>query len=67
MNGGNASAADVKMKQVSKSFRKMGLTTGALSGLTYGIYTTLVSLHHIVLYCCCTFLCYQYVLSNIFL
>lgn len=42
MNGGNASAADAKMRQVSKSFRKTGLVTGALSGLTYGIYTTLV-------------------------
>ena len=42
MNGGNASVADAKMRQVSKSFRKTGLMTGALSGLTYGIYTTLV-------------------------
>ena len=42
MNGGNASLADAKMKQVSKSFRKTGLMTGAFSGLTYGIYTTLV-------------------------
>ena len=34
--------ADAKMKQVSKKFRTTGLVTGALSGLTYGIYTTLV-------------------------
>ncbi len=42
-NATNASAiADAKMKKVSKKFRVMGMTTGALSGLTYGIYTTLV-------------------------
>ena len=28
------SAADVKMKQLSKKFRVTGLTAGALSGLT---------------------------------
>ena len=38
----NTSAADMKMKQLSKKFRVTGLTAGALSGLTYGIYTTLV-------------------------
>ena len=37
----NTSAADMKMKQLSKKFRVTGLTAGALSGLTYGIYTTL--------------------------
>lgn len=41
-NTSSASLADAKMKQVSKKFRITGLTTGALSGLTYGIYTTLV-------------------------
>ena len=34
--------ADDKMKQVNKKFRVTGITTGLLSGLTYGIYTTLV-------------------------
>lgn len=41
-NMAKASLADAKMKQVNKKFRITGLTTGALSGLTYGIYTTLV-------------------------
>ena len=34
--------ADEKMKQVGKKFRVTGITTGLVSGLTYGIYTTLV-------------------------
>ena len=34
--------ADDKMKQVNKKFRVTGITTGLISGLTYGIYTTLV-------------------------
>lgn len=34
--------ADDKMKQVNRKFRVTGITTGLLSGLTYGIYTTLV-------------------------
>ena len=42
----NTSAADMKMKQLSKKFRVTGLTAGALSGLTYGIYTTLVSVSY---------------------
>lgn len=40
--GAGRMTADAKMKLVSKKFRKTGLTTGLLSGLTYGIYTTLV-------------------------
>ena len=32
--------ADDKMKLVSKKFRVTGITTGLISGLTYGIYTT---------------------------
>ena len=44
-NTARASLADAKMKQVNKKFRITGLTTGALSGLTYGIYT--LSLIHI--------------------
>ena len=34
--------ADDKMKLVGKKFRVTGITTGLISGLTYGIYTTLV-------------------------
>lgn len=34
--------ADSKMASVNKKFRATGMTTGALSGLTYGIYTVLV-------------------------
>lgn len=34
--------ADEKMKLVGKKFRVTGITTGLISGLTYGIYTTLV-------------------------
>ena len=34
--------ADVQMKKVNKKFQRTGILTGALSGLTYGIYTTLV-------------------------
>ena len=34
--------ADVQMKKVNKKFQRTGIVTGALSGLTYGIYTTLV-------------------------
>lgn len=43
MNGlvSNASA-DAKMKQLNKKFRKTGITNGLISGLTYGMYTTLV-------------------------
>ncbi|MDO5408272.1 MAG: DMT family transporter [Eubacteriales bacterium] len=35
-------AADAKMKQLDKKFRVTGISTGLISGLTYGIYTTLV-------------------------
>lgn len=44
MNGvvSNTSAADAKMKQLNKKFRTTGISTGLISGLTYGIYTTLV-------------------------
>ncbi len=35
-------SADAKMAAVNKKFRTTGMTTGALSGLTYGIYTVLV-------------------------
>jgi drug/metabolite transporter (DMT)-like permease len=42
-NQGMASAAaDAKMAVINKKFRTTGMTTGALSGLTYGIYTVLV-------------------------
>lgn len=34
--------ADAKMAAINKKFRTTGMTTGALSGLTYGIYTVLV-------------------------
>lgn len=34
--------ADAQMQKVNKKFRTTGMVTGALSGLTYGIYTTLV-------------------------
>lgn len=36
------SIADVKMQQLNKKFRITGISTGLISGLTYGIYTTLV-------------------------
>lgn len=32
--------ADDKMKLVKQKFRVTGITTGLISGLTYGIYTT---------------------------
>lgn len=35
-------SADAKMAAVNKKFRTTGMTTGAFSGLTYGIYTVLV-------------------------
>lgn len=38
---GNTSA-DAKMQQLNKKFRATGITSGLISGLTYGIYTTLV-------------------------
>lgn len=41
-NHSMSSAADVKMKQINKKFQVTGITTGLISGLTYGIYTTLV-------------------------
>lgn len=37
-----AASADAKMKQLEKNFRTTGISTGLISGLTYGIYTTLV-------------------------
>lgn len=40
--GLGTASADVKMAAVNKKFRTTGMTTGALSGLTYGIYTVLV-------------------------
>lgn len=35
-------SADVKMSQINKKFRITGLSTGMISGLTYGIYTVLI-------------------------
>ncbi len=40
--GMTSASADTKMAAVNKKFRTTGMTTGALSGLTYGIYTVLV-------------------------
>lgn len=40
--GMTSTSADAKMAAVNKKFRTTGMTTGALSGLTYGIYTVLV-------------------------
>ncbi|GLC78390.1 DMT family transporter [Lacrimispora brassicae] len=40
--GMTSASADAKMAAVNKKFRTTGMTTGALSGLTYGIYTVLV-------------------------
>ncbi|WP_124065816.1 DMT family transporter [Clostridium sp. E02] len=37
-----SATADGKMATINKKFRTTGMTTGALSGLTYGIYTVLV-------------------------
>lgn len=37
-----APSADLQMKQLKKKFRTTGISTGLISGLTYGIYTTLV-------------------------
>ncbi|GGC75143.1 DMT family transporter [Enterococcus wangshanyuanii] len=34
--------ADLKMKEVSKGFQVKGITNGLVSGITYGIYSTLV-------------------------
>jgi len=36
------SSADIKMQQLNKKFRVTGISSGVVSGLTYGIYTTLV-------------------------
>ncbi|AQP53772.1 EamA family transporter [Vagococcus penaei] len=36
------SSADSKMKAVTKKFKAVGITNGLMSGLTYGIYSTLV-------------------------
>lgn len=38
----SVTSADAKMKQVSKKFHVIGVSMGLISGLTYGIYTTLV-------------------------
>ncbi|EOL41572.1 hypothetical protein RV11_GL000947 [Enterococcus phoeniculicola] len=35
-------SADTKMKEASKGFRVKGITNGLVSGITYGIYSTLV-------------------------
>jgi drug/metabolite transporter (DMT)-like permease len=40
--GMTTASADAKMAAVNKKFRTTGMTTGAFSGLTYGIYTVLV-------------------------
>ncbi len=40
--GMTSASADAKMAAINKKFRTTGMTTGALSGLTYGIYTVLV-------------------------
>lgn len=40
--GINSTSADVKMAAINKKFRTTGLTTGMISGLTYGIYTVLI-------------------------
>lgn len=40
--GSGPATADEQMKLVNKKFRVTGLATGIISGLTYGIYTTLV-------------------------
>lgn len=40
--GMTSASADAKMAAVNKKFRTTGMTTGAISGLTYGIYTVLV-------------------------
>jgi drug/metabolite transporter (DMT)-like permease len=37
-----AGTAEAKMVQVNKKFRATGLSTGLISGITYGMYTTLV-------------------------
>lgn len=39
---GANSSADAKMQQLNKKFRVTGISSGVISGLTYGIYTTLV-------------------------
>lgn len=36
------SSAQAKMQQLNKKFRVTGISSGVISGLTYGIYTTLV-------------------------
>lgn len=38
----NSNLADQKMQVVNKKFQKKGITNGLVSGLTYGIYSTLV-------------------------
>lgn len=38
----NASKADVLKANANKKFRKTGIRTGAISGLTYGLYSTFV-------------------------
>ncbi|ADL06534.1 DMT family transporter [Lacrimispora saccharolytica] len=40
--GMTSASADGQMAAINKKFRTTGMTTGALSGLTYGIYTVLV-------------------------
>ncbi len=40
--GMTAASADAKMAAINKKFRATGMSTGILSGLTYGIYTVLV-------------------------
>jgi len=41
-NNTTAVSANDKMNQLNKKFRVTGISTGLISGLTYGIYTTLV-------------------------
>lgn len=38
----SAVSAETKMKAVGKKFRVAGISNGLISGLTYGIYSTLV-------------------------
>ena len=41
---GRIATADLKMKSVNDKFRRKGIAMGVISGLTYGIYSTLVSI-----------------------
>lgn len=42
MGQGVSAQAESKMKKLQSKFRKTGILMGVVSGLTYGIYSTLV-------------------------